>query len=86
MIIQQDLDRKQQRKLVGTLVELCQENKVDPDDLETLVSNLKTGLNSQFHRSLVTFFKNPSSDAGINSFRNVISNLKLLILKTRNSF
>ena len=60
-IIRQDLDRRLQRELVGTLAEVCQANSLDPDDLQVLVSSLrdeKAEVNAQFYSKIVEFFHN----------------------------
>ncbi len=59
-IIRSGMDRRQQSDLVAALVDLCQRNSLDPEDLEDMVASLgdrgsKTF--SQFHASLVNFFK-----------------------------
>lgn len=58
-IIRRDLDRVMQLELVGTLVEVCEANSLDPDDLGRLVKSLKdekTDLNAQFYSKIVEFF------------------------------
>ena len=59
-IIRQRMDRATQRKLVGELVEVCQANELDPEDLDKLVQQLKVENGSivdQFHQSIVGFFR-----------------------------
>ena len=59
-IIQRSLDRTMQGRLVGEMVVVCQANSIDPEDLDGLASHLDgegEGVVSQFHGSLVEFFK-----------------------------
>ena len=45
--------------MVGTLVEICEANSLDPDDLQRLVRSLrddKTDVNAQFYSKIVEFF------------------------------
>ena len=59
-ISQRGLDRKQQSELVVALVDLCQRNSLDPEDLDAMVTTLRdhgTKTFAQFHASLVNFFR-----------------------------
>ena len=59
-IIRRRMDRGMQGRLVGQLVEVCQANQLDPEDLDKLVQQLKVENGSvvaQFHQSIVAFFR-----------------------------
>ena len=58
-ISQRGLDRKQQSELVVALVDLCQRNSLDPEDLDAMVATLRDRGNktfAKFQASLVNFF------------------------------